>query len=399
MQGRQCVVAPVQDKFDMFTQGSRQRYPAIKVLFASTLLISALSACSPSGTANEMEDLPVVSTNAVVEKSLHLWDQFNGRVEAVQRVSLLPRVSGYLEKVSFVEGALVRKGDVLFKIDERDYQARLQQASADLARARAKSDLATSEASRSKRLLDRQATSIEEWEQRRSAAAQARADVLAAEGAVTRARLDLDWTSVRAPIDGRAGRALFTEGNLISAGDSLLTTLVSQDSVYVYFDVDESAYRKLLGKGAMVDGSRGIAVRVGLTGETGYPHEGSLDFSDNQLSRSTGTISLRAVFDNASGLLTPGSYARVQLRSEKEESVLLVDEKAVLTDQSKKYVYVIDSDGAAQRRDVLVGGLAEGKRIVSSGLSAGESVIFEGMQRIVGPGAKVRTKAKDEQVH
>ncbi|MBE2321253.1 efflux RND transporter periplasmic adaptor subunit, partial [Solirubrobacter sp. CPCC 204708] len=249
-----------------------------------------------------------------------------------------------------------------------------------------------SAAARAKRLNEVQAMTTEIWEQRRTAAARASADVQSAEAALTRARLNVDWTQVRAPINGRAGRAHFTVGNLVNAGDtaSVLTTLVSQDKVYVYFDADEAAYRRYAG---LNGASNDIAVRIGLSGESGYPHEGHVSFVDNQVARNTGTISVRATLDNKLRIFTPGQFVRVQLQGGKAVNAVLVDDKAILTDQDRKYVYVVDANGLAQRRDIKLGGIADGLRIVSDGLSAGENVVVSGTPRIFGSGTKVAVRA------
>ncbi|HBK47380.1 MAG TPA: efflux transporter periplasmic adaptor subunit, partial [Xanthomonadaceae bacterium] len=224
-------------------------------------------------------------------------------------------------------------------------------------------------------------------------------DVLAAQAAVDQARLNLEWTQVRAPIDGRAGRAMVTAGNLVSAGDSasVLTTLVSLDKVFVYFDADEGTflrYSQMARSGERPSEREGsLPVRVALVGEDGYPHAGKVDFLDNQVTRSTGTIRVRAVLDNAERRFTPGLYARVQLLGSGEFKAMLVDDKAVLTDQDRKYVYVVDKEGKAQRRDVVLGRTAEGLRIVERGLAEGDRVIVDGVQKVFMPGMPVEAKA------
>ncbi|MQI90705.1 efflux RND transporter periplasmic adaptor subunit, partial [Escherichia coli] len=252
----------------------------------------------------------------VLVKSISQWDSFNGRIEAVESVQLRPRVSGYIDKVNYTDGQEVKKGQVLFTIDDRTYRAALEQAQAALARAKTQASLAQSEANRTDKLVHTNLVSREEWEQRRSAAVQAQADVRAAQAAVDAAQLNLDFTKVTAPIDGRASRALITSGNLVTAGDtaSVLTTLVSQKTVYVYFDVDESTYLHYQnlarrGQGASSD-NQALPVEIGLVGEEGYPHQGKVDFLDNQLTPSTGTIRMRALLDNSQRLFTPGLFAR-----------------------------------------------------------------------------------------
>ncbi|KAI3490616.1 hypothetical protein L1887_44777 [Cichorium endivia] len=341
---------------------------------------------------------PAVSAADVVVKSISQWDSFNGRIEAVESVQLRPRVSGYIDKVNYTDGQEVKKGEVLFTIDDRTYRAALEQAQANLARAKTQASLAQSEANRTDKLVNTNVVSREEWEQRRSAATQAQADIRAAQAAVDAAQLNLDFTKVTAPIDGRASRALITSGNLVTAGDtaSVLTTLVSQKTVYVYFDVDESTYLHYQnlarsGQGASSNHTA-LPVEIGLTGEEGYPHQGKVDFLDNQLTPSTGTIRMRALLDNAQRQFTPGLFARVRLPGSAEFKATLIDDKAVLTDQDRKYVYIVDKEGKAQRRDITPGRLADGLRIVRQGLNPGDKVIVEGLQKVFMPGMPVNAK-------
>jgi multidrug efflux system membrane fusion protein len=363
----------------------------------SALALAVLAACS-GGHAEEAgaPSAPQVSAAPVLIKQVSQWDEFSGRVEAVQSVELRPRVSGYIDKVNYVEGQEVKKGDVLFTIDARSYQAEFNRAQAELARARTQAALARSESERARRLAEQQAIAAETAEQRRAAADQSGAQVMAAQAALDLARLNLEFTKVRAPIDGRAGRALVTAGNLVTAGDaaSVLTTLVSLDTVHVYFDADESTflrYAQMARKGERPsERDQALPVKVGLSGEDGFPHEGKVDFLDNQVARSTGTIGVRALLDNSERLFTPGLFARVRLLGSGEFQAVLIDDKAVLTDQDRKYVYVVDKDGKAQRRDIALGRSAEGLRIVEQGLVAGDKVIVDGVQKVFMPGMPVQ---------
>lgn len=365
---------------------------------AIALLTLALAACGGKADGQGAPPPPAVGVAPVLQKEISQWDEFSGRVEAVEHVDLRPRVSGYIDKVNYVEGQEVKKGDVLFTIDARSYRAELARANADLARARTQATLSGSEAARAKKLSDQQAISTESWEQRHAAAEQAKADVLAAQAAVDNARLNLEWTQVRAPIDGRAGRAMVTAGNLVSAGDSasVLTTLVSLDKVHVYFDADEGTflrYAQMARKGERPSERDGqLPVQIGLVGEDGFPHAGKVDFLDNQIARSTGTIRVRAVLDNAERTFTPGLFARVRLLGSGRFKALLIDDRSVLTDQDRKYVYVVDKDGKAQRRDVQLGRDAEGLRIVLGGLNPGDRVIVDGVQKVFMPGMPVQAK-------
>ena len=365
----------------------------------SILALAVLAGCSGQAAEQGAPPPPQVSVAAVPVKTVSQWDEFSGRVEAIEHVDLRPRVSGYIDRVNYTEGQEVKKGDVLFTIDARSYRAELARAQAELARARTQAELGRSEAARAKRLADLQALSTEEYEQRHANADQAQANVAATQAAVESARLNLEWTQVRAPIDGRAGRALVTAGNLVSAGDaaSVLTTAVSLDKVHVHFDADERAflrYAEMARKGERPSERDGkVPVQVALADESDFPHAGVVDFLDNQVDRSTGTIRARAVLDNADRVFTPGLYARVRLLGSGEFKAALVDDKAVLTDQDRKYVYVVDKEGKAQRRDVKVGRMADGLRIVEQGLAAGDRVIVSGVQKVFFPGMPVDAKA------
>lgn len=367
---------------------------ALGAMLLSLLLVG----CDNSVAQNAAPPAPAVNAADVVVKSISQWDSFNGRIEAVESVQLRPRVSGYIDKVNFTDGQEVKKGEVLFTIDDRTYRAALEQAQATLERAKTQASLARSEANRTDKLINTNLVSREEWEQRRAAAIQAQADIRAAQAAVDAAQLNLDFTKVTAPIDGRASRALITSGNLVTAGDSasVLTTLVSQKTVYVYFDVDESTYLQYQnlarsGQGASSNHTA-LPVEIGLAGEEGYPHQGKVDFLDNQLAPSTGTIRMRALLDNAQRQFTPGLFARVRLPGSAEFQATLIDDKSVLTDQDRKYVYIVDKEGKAQRRDITPGRLADGLRIVQQGLKPGDKVIVDGLQKVFMPGMPVNAK-------
>lgn len=360
-------------------------------LFGMILLIAQLSGCDRGVAQNAPPPPPEVSAAPVLVKPVSQWDNFNGRVEAVQSVQLRPRVSGYIDSVNYREGDEVRKGQVLFTIDDRSYRAALEQAKAELARARSQASLARSESGRSEKLIGTQAISREAWEQRRAAASQAQAEVLAAEAAVDMAQLNLDFTRVTAPIDGRASRAMITAGNLVTAGDSasVLTTLVSQQQMYVYFDVDENTFLHYQAMARQGQQRQALPVEIALAGDQGFPHQGRVDFLDNQLTASTGTIRMRALLDNPQRQFTPGLFARVRLPGSAQFEAILIDDKAVLTDQDRRYVYVVDGEGKAQRRDIQPGAMVDGLRIVKSGLQAGDRVIVAGLQKVFMPGMPV----------
>lgn len=362
---------------------------------ATGLLMAAIAtACSSQAEPGAgMPPPPEVSVAQVLNKEVSRWDEFTGRVTAIETVELRPRVSGYVQQVAYKEGQEVRKGDLLFVIDPRPYRARLSQAEADLERARAEARLAQMQDKRAQTLVEAKAISREEFETRRAASTQGDAAVRAAEAALENARLDLQFTTVRSPIDGRAGRALVTEGNLATADSTLLTTVVSQDPVFVYFESDEQSflrYQELARKGERA--STQNPVRVGLASEQGYPHEGTVDFVDNQVDPSTGTIRARAVLRNPDRIFTPGLFARVQLQGSGKFKAMLVDDKAVLTDQDRKYVYVLGEKNAATRKDVVLGPVVDGLRVVNSGLAPTDKVIVHGVQKVFFPGMPVSPK-------
>jgi multidrug efflux system membrane fusion protein len=367
---------------------------SLAVLALASMIAVVVSACSSEAAPGaDMPPPPEVSVATVLSKPVHQWDSFNGRVTAVESVELRPRVSGYVQRVAFKEGQEVKKGDLLFVIDARPYRAALDQAQAQLQRARAEAKLAQAQDTRAQALIEAKAISREEFETRKAATAQGDAGVRAAEAAVAAASLDLQFTQVRAPIDGRIGRAMVTEGNLAQADATLLTTLVSQDPMYVYFESDEQTYLRyadLARKGERTRSSN--PVRIGLADEQGFPHEGTVDFVDNQVDPATGTIRARAVLPNPDRVLTPGLFARVQVQGSGEFKAMLIDDKAVLTDQDRKYVYVLGPDNTAVRKDVQLGRMIDGLRVVESGLDAKDKVIVHGVQKVFMPGMPVSPK-------
>ncbi|GAB1594935.1 efflux RND transporter periplasmic adaptor subunit [Lysobacter claricitrinus] len=365
---------------------------SVALAVATAALLAAAGCNSRAETAAAMPPPPEVSVARVLTKPVGQWDEFTGRVTAVDTVELRPRVSGYVDRVAFAEGQDVRQGDLLFVIDPRRYKANLDRALADLDRARSEARLAQSQDRRAKELVAAQAISREEFESRRAQSAQGDASVRAAEAAVATARLELQYTQVRAPITGRVGRAMVTRGNLAQADSTLLTTVVSVDPVHIYFDADEQAFLRY--KQLERDGRGGAqsAVHVGLADESGYPHDGRLDFVDNQVDPQTGTIRARAVVTNADRRFTPGLFARVQLQGGTAQSAMLVDDKAVLTDQDRKYVYVLGAHNTAERRDVTLGRVVEGLRVVTTGLKPDDRVIVSGVQKVFMPGMPVAPK-------
>ena len=377
---------------------SLQLRSIVPVTFAAITVASfalLLNGCSSEANTSAAPAPTEVSIATALERSVTEWDEFTGRLEAVEAVDVRPRVTGYIESVNFAEGSLVRKGDLLFVIDPRPYRAELAKAEAEFTRATARVELAESDVARSEKLRAIKAVSQEEFDTRVNAAREARANVAAAVAAVDAARLNLEFTRVVAPISGRISKAAVTAGNLVSGGSNqatLLTTVVSVDPIYVSFEGDEQVYLKyheLARRGdTRIGGERGNSVQMGLSNEQGYPHVGSIVFIDNQIDPRTGTIRARAAFDNKEGYFTPGLFARVKLLGQDSFNAVLVDDRAVGTDQSQKFVYVVDNDDKVAYRTVKVGRLTDGLRIVTEGLAPGESVVVNGLQR-VRPGAVI----------
>lgn len=355
-----------------------------KVALLGLLLLLTLAGCDAQGQAqdNATPPPPEVEVAEVRAEPVTLWGAFSGRVEAPQTVELRPRVSGYIDQLNFEEGELVKEGDVLFVIDPRPYQARLQLAQAELARMRSQLALASSEAARSAQLWERRAISREEFEQRNAAKTMAQAAVNAAAAALQSAQLDLEYTQVKAPVSGRIGRAEVTLGNLATADATLLATLVSVDPLYVYFESDQQTVQ---------DNPHGqaVPVRIGLSGRQNFPYQGQLDFVDNQYNPRTGTLQYRARVANPDGKLRPGQFARVEMPVAAASAALLVDQKAVLTDQDRRYLYVLGDDNKVERRIVETGRRVNGLLVITDGLAAGERVVVNGLQKIAFPGIEV----------
>src|SRR5438874_7972238 len=290
---------------------SLRRARANTKVYAGALLIAgnlSLAACKNPPPAFPPPEVTVAS---VVQRDVSDFDEFTGHFESVNAVEVRPRVSGFVQRVGFIEGAMVHEGDVLFVIDPRPYEADVAKAEAEVERAKTRKQLADMELERAQRLVSTQAISREELDSRTSGRAEGDAAIRSAEAALRTARLNLEWTTVRAPISGRVSRAEITPGNLVQAGPTLLTTIVSLDPIYVYFDTDEQAYLKYIGKQAA--GSNGRPVLIGLANESGFPHEGRLNFVDNRVDGGAGTIRVRAVLSNVNRAFTPGMFARVRL--------------------------------------------------------------------------------------
>lgn len=358
-----------------------------KRLLPALLLASASLACARVETAGESPALPQVTAAAAVSRPVTEWDEFTGRLEPVQSVGVRPRVSGLISTVTFAEGSIVRQGQVLFELDDRLFQAQVQRLRAELAQAKAAAGRASSERQRADRLQADNAMSLEERERRAGAAAEATARVDAVAAALRAAELELEFTKVVSPIAGRVSRALVTRGNLVSGGQgdaTLLTTVVSVDPIYASFDADEQTFLRYgervrqHGQGASPD----LPIHMALADEQDFPHKGALQFLDNQLDSSTGTINGRAVFRNPDGRLTPGLFVRLRLPGTVSYTGVLVEDRAVGTDLDRRFVLVVGGDKKIESRPVTLGPMVDGLRVVRKGLSAGELVVVNGLQRV-----------------
>lgn len=332
---------------------------------------------------------PPISAAVVVQKAVTETQEFSGRLEAVERVEIRSRVSGFITAVNFKPGSEVKQGDVLFVIDPRPYQAEKDRAEAAAGSARAKADLAKLELVRAEKLLADKAIAQREYDEKASGLKELDANARAAQAQYEAAKLNLSYTQVRAPINGRVSKAEITLGNLVDAS-AVLTSVVSTDRIYASFDGDEDTYLRV---GAMSHKGLPVTVKVGLANESGFPHEGKLEFVDNQLDPQTGSVRMRATFANADRTLVPGLFARVQLDGGAggnggPSQAILINERAVGTDQNRKFVFVVGADSKAEYRPVKLGQTVDGMRVVREGLKPGEKIIVNGLQR-VHPGAPV----------
>lgn len=360
----------------------QQRLVLAATLAALFSLGGGLAVYHAQAAANPATAAPVAPTVDVApvgSRAITEWQQYSGRLEAIERVDIHPQVSGILTAVHFKDGSLVKKGDLLFTIDPRPFAAELERAQAQLAGAEARAAYTASDLARGERLLAENAIARRDFDEKQNAAREAAANVQGAKAALRVAQLNLDYTRITAPIAGRVSRAEVTVGNLVAPGNGpALTTLVSADRIYAAFDVDEQSYLKV------VNGVQGqtLPIHLGLADDDGYSLEGRLASVDNRLDSSSGTIRLRAVVDNPEGRLLPGLYARVQLGGASPRQVVLIDEKAVGTDQAKRFVLVVGAGNQTAYREVQLGGVHDGLRVVEAGLQAGENIVVNGLQRV-----------------
>jgi multidrug efflux system membrane fusion protein len=353
---------------------------------ALIVALVALAGCSKPHAQPAAPAAPPVSVAAALEQEVVETVDFPGRIEAVESVEVRARVNGYLQAVRFRPGAQVRKGDLLFVIDPRPFEAELARAEATLANTRAQLELARTELARQEQLLAERATSRREYDDAAARLRQFDAQIRANQASVESARLSLAYTRITAPVDGRVGKAEITVGNLVQGevpNSPILTTVVSMNPVYAAFEADEASYLRF------VSSRKNLSVAIGLASEQEFPHRGRIDFVDNRVDPQSGTVRMRALLDNKDGRFTPGLFARVRLGDmHSPRKAVLVADRAIGTDQSKRFVLVVNGENKAEYREVRVGRVIEGLRVIESGLQAGEVIVVNGLQR-VRPGAPV----------
>jgi multidrug efflux system membrane fusion protein len=378
-----------------------ESYVPLKQLFSRKISVAALvslgavaallffsgaghghSRAKPVAAANTSR--PEVTVAAVIHRPLHEWQEFSGRLQAVNTVEIRPRVSGYVDRVGFEDGARVKKGQLLFQIDPRPFQAEVDRLVAERSRSLSDLELAKANRARAERLISAHAVSRESYEQLVAAEASAQGALGSIDASLEEARLNRGFTEVRAPIDGHVSRAIITSGNLVTSA-SLLTTLVSDDPVYVYFDADEQTYlryTKAQRDSGPTKTKSASAVYVGLVDEEGYPHPAALDFIDNQVDAATGTIRARAALANPDGRYTPGLFARVRLVGGEDQNSVLIEDRAVGTDLSKKFVLTLTADNRIEYRLVELGPEIDGLRVVTRGLAPSDVIVVNGLQHV-----------------
>lgn len=367
----------------------RRSHAGIYLLLPFIILVITSCDQKTSEKQGPMQAAPQVTIANPLTKEVTDWDEFTGRLYAVKSVEIRPRVSGYLESINFEEGSIVNKGDLLYVIDPRPYQAILDQARADVSRAKAALDLAENDYARAERLFKSRAISEEEVDSRSNQKREAIASLEAAKAAVKAAELDVEFTHIRSPITGRISRTRITEGNLVTGGDfdsTLLTTIVSLDPIYVYFTADEQSvlhYTRMDMAGTRT--SSRVApnpVMLRLADEDEYMHKGQMDFVDNQIDLNTGTMRARAVVDNPDYLLVPGMFVDVKLLGEGPYEALLIPDSSISNDQTIQFVYVVGENNTVERRQIKTGKVHDGMRVIRSGLEKDDRVIINGIQRV-----------------
>lgn len=361
----------------------------IRTFMLGSIAAVVLAACGTAETATQAHApaAPQVTVAQVVQERITEWDEFTGRLQAPQTVTLMPRVSGYIEQVHFQEGALVKAGDVLFQIDPRPFAAEVARLKAELQSAKSAQTQADNDYRRAETLSGQRAIAAEVLDSRLARKQQTTATVASVQAALQRAELDLTFTRVTAPISGRVSYAQVTAGNFVTAGQSQLTSLVSTDKMYAYFDLDEQTYLKYArltqsGKRADARDANANPVYMALANEGQYSHTGTIDFVDNAVNQQTGTIRIRASFMNQENDLLPGLFARIKLVGSATYDGILIDEKAIGTDLNNKYVLVVNGDNQLEYRPIELGEQVNGLRIVRSGLTASDKIVVNGLQRV-----------------
>jgi RND family efflux transporter MFP subunit len=365
------------------------------------VVTGVLSGCDSTPPVAETPP-PLVSVSQPLVREVVDYDDYEGRIAAIPIIDVRARVRGHLIKINFQDGQVVKEGDPLFEIDPRPYEAELDGAESQKAAAEAAHKLARATADRDRKLVSTGAVSRQDLDISTGKEAVSQAEVRKAEAAIGRVKLDLEYTKIKAPITGKISRAQVDVGNLVNAGggETLLTTITSVDPMYVYFDVDERSllryrqhFRKPTKEGEPEPSVKDlkIPVNVGLEGEEGYPHKGVIDFADNRVNPSTGTIQVRGVLPNSKRILDAGMRARLRVPVTDPQKSLLVTERAVGTDQGRKFLYVVNDQNFVERRDVKLGRLSDGLQVVQAGVNPGDRVVVNGLQR-VRDGAKVEPK-------
>lgn len=371
----------------------RSRLPSLlTVLSGLAIGLAAGPLTTPAQAQAPGGPPPKVTVAKPVVRQIVEQDQYTGRFDAIEYVEVRARVTGYLEKINFVDGQTVKKGDVLFVIDRRPYKAALEQAQAALASAKARQSFSQTDLERAQTLSRSGNISEQVTDQRRQASQTAQADVDSAQAALNNAQLNFDFSEVKAPINGRISRRLVTEGNIVSADQTMLTTIVSLDPIYFSYTVDEKAFLKYqnslgIGMGQTQQG-KGVPILIALSGEAKPTRKGTLDFVDNRVDNATGTILLRATVPNADLFIKPGLFGIVSMPATKPYQGVLLPDEAVAANQDKRIVYLLGPDNVIQQKDVVLGPKVDGYRVIQSGLKGDETVVVNGLSR-VRPGAKV----------
>jgi multidrug efflux system membrane fusion protein len=375
------------------------KLPTLARPLAAAMALAGLAALSLSGCDTATATAPAaaqagppVTAAVVIERPVTETQEFSGRLEAVDSVDIRSRVGGFITQVNFKPGSLVKKGEVLFVIDPRPFQAEAARAEAAAVSARARADLAKLELARAERLLADKAIAQREYDEKAAGLKELDANARAAQAGLDAARLNVGFTQVHAPISGRVSKAEVTVGNLVD-GAVKLTSVVSNNPIYASFDGDEDTFLRV---GKLSHKGEAVSVKVGLANETGYPHEGKLEFVDNRLDPATGSVRMRATFKNDDNALVPGLFARVQLSGGEAagKKAILISDRAVGTDQNRKFVYVVGADGKAAYRAVVLGPTIDGLRVVRQGIKPGEKIVVNGLQRVQ-PGAPVTAELVD----